>query len=346
MVEETVKRQISKKIILFGLIAVIGTGLGTFSITYLLYSSELSLKQGNYNELLYNYQTLTGDYDTIYDNYQDLLDDYNSVCSLIKQQILPIQYGFFAEAVRRYYLPQYLNGKTGKTFYKADAEFCRDIILHDSDQANSFQNVANAFADALKYGSDTMGLCDNIMSFTYYDWLPNWGGYGLTGNELTDIDTIHQWCIDEVEYEYDTNITYGQESPNWDYIKFSVETAFRCMGDCEDQAILDAAYLESCGFDTAVAIFHDPSHPTIGEFYHGVCLVHLEDTSSFQSTYPSCNLWRFGSSDPYYPNFTWCFLDPTWDVAFGSEPTWLQDYSSLSFTFMSVAFCDIGGAIL
>ncbi|GAG55124.1 unnamed protein product, partial [marine sediment metagenome] len=32
----------------------------------------------------------------------------------------------------------------------------------------------------------------------------------------------------------------GQENPVWDYFKFPVETAFRTMGDCEDQAILDA----------------------------------------------------------------------------------------------------------
>ena len=38
------------------------------------------------------------------------------------------------------------------------------------------------------------------------------------------------------------------------------------MGDCEDQAILAATYLESCGFEIAFATSHDPDHPTLGPF--------------------------------------------------------------------------------
>lgn len=244
-------------------------------------------------------------------------------------------------------MPQYLGGKIGKTFWKSFAEFCRNIVLHHSWQSNSFTDVSNAFSDALKYGNNTMYLCDWIMYNTFYDWLPNWAGWGLTGIELTDIDTIHQWCVNEIEYEYDDDITEGQEIFDEDYIKFSVETAFRTMGDCEDQTILDASYLESCDFETAIAIFHDPNHPTLGEFYHGASIVHIEDTSSFSSSYPFCSLWRLGNTDPYYPDYTWCFLDPTWDVPFGSEPSWLQSYgSSISSDICTIAICDIGGSII
>ncbi|MFX1481034.1 MAG: hypothetical protein ACFFCI_23380, partial [Promethearchaeota archaeon] len=207
-------------------------------------------------------------------------------------------------------------------------------------------NVSNAFSDALKYGNDTMLLCDFIMNSTFYDWLPNWNGKGLVGSELTDINTIHQWCVDEIDYEWDDNITVGQEVFELDYAKFSVETAFRTMGDCEDQAILDAVYLESCGFETAIALFHDPSHPTIGAFYHGVCLIHIEDTSGFSISYPTCRLWRFDTTDPYYPDFTWCFLDPTGDTSFGSESSWLQDYTTLSSDIFTLAFCEIGGELI
>lgn len=325
----------------------------SIGITYSILKVQLDKEHDNFNDLsnnyddlLNDYQILTGDYNTLYDDYQELINDYNSVCSLIKQQILPVQYGLFAEAVRRYYMPQYLDGKTGKTFWISFAEFCRDIVLHDSRQLDSFSAVSDAFSDALKYGSETMYLCYKIMYDTFYDWLPNWEGFGLTGNELVDMNTIHQWCIDEIEYEDDDNITNEQEAFDEDFIKFSAETAYRTMGDCEDQAILDATYLESCGFETAIAILHDPSHPTLGSFYHSAIIIHIEDNSSFSSYYPSCGLWCFGSSDPYYPDYTWHFLDPTWDVLFGSEPTWLQDYgTSISSTICTVAFCDVEGII-
>jgi len=299
-----------------------------------------------YSQLLNNYQILTGDFDTLFESNEDLELHYNSVCSTNKQQILPIQYCIFGEAVRRYYMPKYLEGKINKEYWKSYSEFCRDIVLHDTGQENLFTNVSNAFSDALKYGNNTMNLCRVIMSNTFADWVPNWDDHGLTGNELTDIDAIHQWCVDEIEYETDDNITNGQESFTWDYSKFSAETAFRTMGDCEDQVILEASYLESCGFETVVSIFHDSNHPTLGAFYHAVCLIHIDDTSLFSSTYPSCNLWRLESYDQYYPNYTWCYLDPTWDIPFGTEPSWLQDYGgSISYDIHSIAFCEVNGAV-
>ena len=332
---------------------------GVFGVLYIQTTTEYDRLSGEYNVLsleynilLNNYQILTGDYDTLFndydnlqDNYNALLSAYNSVCNTIKQSILPVQYCIFAEAVRRYYRDIYVGGLTGKAYWKGFAEFCRDIILHDSNQYNSFTIVSNAFSDALKYGSNTMYLAWNIMYWTFYDWLPYWG-LDLTSNELWGIDTVVQWCIDEIDYEYDSDITDGQEYFDWDYIKFPVETAFRTMGDCEDQAILCSACLESCGFETAISIYHDPEHPTYGEFYHGVLLVHIEDTSSFLSNYPSCSLWCLGYGDPYYPDYTWCYLDPTWDVPFGSEPSWLDDYGgSISYDIHSTAFCDIDGNI-
>lgn len=343
------------KTVLVGVIALtVGLGLGTFvgimSTRPYLYDlhQEINNLNQDYNDLLDNYQILTGDYDTLFDDYNALQSAYNGICNTIKQSILPVQYSFFAEAVRRYYLDIYLNGLSEKSYWMSFAEFCRDIVLHDSEQYNSFTTVSDAFSDALRYGSDTMYLADDIMYWTFYPWLPNWDGWGLTGNELTDIDTIVDWCIDEIDYEYDHDITTGQEYFDWDYIKFPVETVFRTMGDCEDQAILASAYLESCGFETAISIFHDPSHPTYGEFYHGVPLVHIEDTDAFWSDYPSCGLWRLGSGDPYYPEYTWCFLDPTWNVPFGSTPSWLQDYidiGSISYSIHSIAFCDIDGNV-
>jgi len=305
---------------------------------------------GDYDELLNNYQILTGDYDTLFDSYQDLQSSYESVCSVIKQSILPIQYCIFAEAVRRYYMPIYIVGSTTKEQYMGYVEFCRDIILHDSIQYNAFSEVSNAFSDALKFGSDTMFLAWYIMTRTidYCNTIDYWGLDELAGlDDLTIIDTVIQECIVEIDYEYDLNITFGQEDSTWDYPKFPVETAFRTMGDCEDQAILTAAYLESCGFETAISIFHDPNHPTLGEFYHSALLVHIEDIDAFYSMYPDGTLWYFPEIDPY-PPYTWCQLDPTWDVPFGSIPSWIQDYidiGEISVDIVSDAICDIDGGI-
>ncbi len=342
-----------KKMIRFIKIALVsvillttGLGLGIF-VGILMGRPEIDDLNRDYNDLLDNYQILTGDYDTLFDDYNALQSAYNGICNTIKQSILPVQYSIFAEAVRRYYMDVYLEGLSGKSYWMAFAEFCRDMILHDSNQYNAFSEVSNAFSDALRYGSNTMYLAHYIMYWTFWvsGWLPYWG-IDLTSNELYYIDAIVDWCIDEIDYEYDSDITTGQEYSDWDYIKFPVETAFRTMGDCEDQAILASAYLESCGFETAISVFHDPEHPTYGEFYHGVLLVHIEDTDAFWSNYPSCSLWRLGYGDPYYPEYTWCYLDPTWNVPFGSKPSWLQDYGgSISYSIHSIAFCDIDGNV-
>ncbi|MEE9379351.1 MAG: hypothetical protein V3V33_15105 [Candidatus Lokiarchaeia archaeon] len=316
---------------------------------------------GNYNILEEDFNNLTADYSNLNDTYHVLLSSYDElnynynilqiaydyITDTIRQSILPVQYSIFAEAVRRYYMDVYLEGLSGKEYWMAFAEFCRDIILHDSWQKNSFIDVSNAFSDALKFGNDTEYLAHEIMYNTLWDWLPNWYGWGLTGNELTDINMIVDWCIDEIDYEYDSDITLWQEYFNWDYIKFPVETAFRTFGDCEDQAILCAAYLESCGFETAIAIFHDPAHPTYGEFYHGVPIVHIEDVDAFYSIYGFGGLWHLGGIDPYYPDFTWYFLDPTWNIPFGTEPSWLDDYKGGNMTWdkVSIAICDIDGVV-
>lgn len=350
----------NKKVFALSISLVVICGLaGVLGISFIMTSNKLSNRYddltgdyndltGEYDELLNNYQILTGDYDTLFNNYQALQNTYDAICLVIRQSILPVQYSIFAEAVRRYYKDIYIGSLTGKLYWKAFAEFCRDIILHDSDQYNSFTDVSNAFIDALKYGSNTMYLADYIMSYTldYCDTIDYWGLDELSGmDDLTIINIVVQQCIDEIDYEYDSDITYGQINFDWDYIKFPVETAFRTKGDCEDQAILTAAYLESCGLETAIMVFHDPSHPTLGDFYHSVPLVHIEDTDAFWDDYPSCGLWRF-SNGPYYPEYTWCFLDPTWDVPFGFEPSWLDDYGGyISFSFCSIAFCDIDGVI-
>ncbi len=238
-------------------------------------------------------------------------------------------------------MPIYLSGhSTDKDFYMGFAEYCRDVILHDSNQENSFQIVSNAFSDCLKYGSDTMYFAESIMQYVF--GLSFWGldfGY-----YLYMIEETLQWCIDEIDYEYDSDITDGQYLPSWDYAKFPIETAFRTLGDCEDQAMLAATYLESRGFETVIVISHDPAHPVRGSFYHASLLVHIEDTTEYYNSY-SAPLWNFGSIDPY-TGFTWCWLDPTWDIPFGDIVPWVVEYGGgITSDVLSIAFCDIDGNI-
>ena len=81
--------------------------------------------------------------------------------------------------------------------------------------------------------------------------------------------------------------------------------------------------------------------------YHGSLLFHIEDTGAFYSAYPSAYLWNFGSNEPYDPDYTWCWLDPTQDVPFGTTPPWLQDYidfsGSISLDNNTIVICDVNG---
>ncbi len=322
---------------------------------YNILSGNNSELEEDYGVLYEDYNYLLSCYNELEVRYNTLLQEWNILATWIKGMILPAQYLVFTEAVRRYYFEEYYLDLAidTSTYWYEFTRFCRDIVLHDSQIEGSllagswFPEVSNALADCLKYGSQTEELAFDIFYWTFYPWIPNWNGFGLSGNELNDIDTIVDWCIDEIDYEYDTDIIEGQETPYWDYAKFPVETAFRTLGDCEDQAMLCSAYLESCGFETALAMFHDAENPEFeGGFYHATLLVHIEDISNFQFWHPLCPLWNLGDIDPY-EGFTWCWLDPTWDVSFTSRPGWMQYYrnNGINDDDLTGAICDLDGAI-
>ncbi|MHA1904987.1 MAG: hypothetical protein ACXADL_15105 [Candidatus Thorarchaeota archaeon] len=376
--------------IVLAFVIVAAGGLGSAGFLYVA-NSNLQLQYqellDDYESLLGNYTVLSGDYDSLENDYYDLTADYasllllynnlqdeydileakyNALCDYIGKQILPLQVCNWADAVRRTNLSTYLEDTpTTKDQYLKYAAFCRDLVLHASGQYDAFSDVSETFAPAMKYGSDSMYLAHQSMRVMahakddVWDNFPSrwgWHFYG-TSPECYGIDVVVQDCIDNIEYEYDTDITYNQEDPEWDYPKHPVETAFRMMGDCEDQAIMCASYLERDFFrigevdtyyQTALAFFHDDDHRDLGEFYHGAVLVHIEDTDAFETDYPATSLWSLGSSDPYYPDYSWCFVDPTWDVAFGNTPSYMNAYldEGLSYSFFTVAFCDIDGVIL
>ncbi|MCK4566240.1 MAG: hypothetical protein KAU48_02915 [Candidatus Thorarchaeota archaeon] len=343
----------------------------TLSDDYSTLFVDYSSLETDYATLLENYEALETAYYDLNDLYLSLLDSYlildakySAISSWIGRQILPVQMFIWSEAVRQYYLDDYYLdlADTTKETYMEYARFCRDLILHGSYQYDAFSEVSDAF-DMLEYGSNTMALANaamNVMgesssvNFPYYYWgtsfkPENWG-----------LEVQVQDCIDNVDYEYDSDITYQQDFSTWDYPKHPVETSFRQYGDCEDQAILLAAMIERNGwfetigetnyyydYDVAFAVQHDPAHPTLGSFYHGTLLVHIEDTDDFDSRYPSGTLWSL-PDDPY-EGYTWCWLDPTWDVPFGSIPSWLQDYrdyGGLTSDVVSIAYCSIGGSVV
>ena len=314
----------------------------------------------NYNSLITDYNGSEIDYDGLYSIYMKLLNTYYNllhyyagITKIINQMILPAQYMVFAEAVRRYYFEDFYIKDTWATgnisgFWYQYARFCRDIVLHSSQNYSSmpsdsywFPEVSNALADYLICGNQTDFLAWDIFYNIYYDWLPYWCATS-SGNALNDIDIVVQWCIDEIDYELDADIDLGQRLSHRDYVRFPIETAFRTMGDCEDQAMLCAAYLESRGYETALGVFHDAEN---NDFFHVTLLVHIEDTVAYYDSY-SALLWSFGSYDPY-EGYTWCWLDTTWDTPFGTDPSWMQYYLDNGLTFDDVTFaiCDLDGAI-
>lgn len=321
-----------------------------------LFLSYLDLNQ-DYDELSSNYTALQNAYEDLQAAYASLLLDYavlesayNTVIAWIGGQILPMQMGTFAEAVRRYYFNDfYSDGWSGF------ARFCRDVIMHDSwthsevvgsTYYNPFAEVSAAFGAALRYDADSV----RTSHYTKYFPLWNagqayyWGDWGLSGVPFTDITDIVHECCDMIEYEYDSAITTLQTSFSGDYVKFPVETLFRQAADCEDQAILVAAYLESCGFESMMVVIHDPEWEGVG-LYHGVAMVWWDN--DWPGSVPQFGL-SFAADGPKYNNGWWLFLDTTWDTEFGTSPSWLNWYLSegggwFNYDIFTYAVCDEGG---
>lgn len=324
-------------------------------IAYNLLEEQLDKLNDTYQLLLGDYNELEDSYNYLNDEYQILLGDYNGLKTAIQQLILPVQYLVFAEAVRRYYKSIYFGYEyeVGKEYYIDFMEFNRDLILHDSCQKNSFWNVSNAFSDCLKFGNDTMKLADFIMDInlfnTYYE-SHIWWNYTFS-DQLFGINMIHQWCMDTIEYEIEWDLLQGYENETWFHAKFPVETAFRSGGDFEDIPVLESAVLESCGFETAIAMIFDEDY----SLNVMNLLVYIDDPATFYATYPSCPLWNLGDADPY-SGFTWCWLDPKYPwydynggVPFGDVPLYIQYYID-TFNYVSedvctIAICDVDGEI-
>ncbi|MFW9965244.1 MAG: transglutaminase domain-containing protein [Candidatus Sifarchaeia archaeon] len=324
------------------------TNYTSLQAQYIYLQSLYSSLTDAYDQLMSDYVNLQIDYNTLFDAFTLLQAQYNTLSTWISQMTLPAQYQVFAEAVRRYYLNSYILGDT----YRGFTRFCRDVVLHDSQigptlEGSWFPDVSNAFSDMLFYGNETEHLAFDIFYWVFYPWIPNWGWRPNPGDPTTDITNIVQWCVDNIDYEFDSDITHNQNSSLWDYPKFPVETAFRTMGDCEDQAMLCAAYLESCGFETMMVIIHDSEWNSGSGLYHGVPMVWWDNTWGVRPA----GTWGFGFAGDgvKYDDGWWMFLDTTWDTPFGSDPAWLQWYvdTDINQVFdnskFSYAVCDYNG---
>jgi hypothetical protein len=316
------------------------------------------------------YVGLYASYEQLQSDYDALFASFTTIGDWLSQQIQPIKACYFGEAVRRYYLPIYLEESQGTNIYWLNfTKFMSDVVYFSSgwhswgNQPHSsgggaasggpwlFGNVINLINESLD------GFFDSHWAWAEYElnfrvMRDIWGASGwmepVWNNGTHDIEiwwgdmpysqwndyrwecpsAIHQWVVDNIGYEYDTDITQHQDWSAWDYIKFPVETAFRTMGDCEDQAILDASFLRSCGFEVAMGTFHDDNHPVYGSFYHGILWINLDldgngVVDSYENTPENEILWHLAGGPEGY---TWLLLDPTWDVPFGQTPLWLQHY--------------------
>ncbi len=339
---------------------------------------ELSQLQLDYDALNTAYWVLDASYVLLQADFDLLQQSYDTLATWIRQSILPVQYGIFAEAVRRYYFEDfYVQDKIAEGnitgYWSEFTRFCRDVILHDSSSVFDdviytqdtlpygqpdiwFSDVSNALANVLTpyggEGNDTCILAARCLAHLLDDnGLLYFGWDVITGNALTDISLIISQCNTAIDYEYDTTLDRDRIPYDWDYIKFPVETAFRTMGDCEDQAMLAAAYLESCGYEAMMVVIHDPTWNGDGlgtGLYHGVLMVWWDNA---WGALPVGNMgYGFGADGPKYDNGWWLFLDTTWDTPFGTEPAWTQWYRDngglgqvFNYQYFNYAVCDIGG---
>lgn len=326
---------------------------------------ELTQLQIDYETLNTSYLALNASYIQLQANYDALEATFTIIGNWLGQQILPVKACIFGEAVRRYYLPIYLEDALSigiSTYWSNFTRYMADVVYFSSAwhkiygdgiwanfaDLHKFDYISNVFSSindpTMDYLNPESELAYDVMRdiFCASGWmsptwingthiLPIWWGYTdespYIENRWECPSAIHQWVIDNIEYEYDSEITINQyPDSDWDYIKFPVETAFRTLGDCEDQAVLDAAYLRSCGFEVAVGVWHDDFHPVYGSFYHGTLWINLDlDGNGIidpdEDTPYNEIRWTFDGS-PY----TWVALDPTWDTPFGETPAWLQGY--------------------
>ena len=299
-------------------------------LAYTALQADYTALLSNYTSLETAFNTLQGNYDALVIVYNSLWTTYSTLVSWIRGQVLPVQIFMFAESIRRHYLPSYLNG-SAPFYWQNYSRFMADAVRHATPNITAFEKwyeVRNAYTDILRFGNNTPELSYFVLDYmfntnTTHDF--NWGydkNIHLVATHSTIIWEIHEWIISNLDFEDDNDITLNREESLWDYIKFPVETLFRGLGDDEDQAIFEAAYLRSCGFDVAVGSFHDDAHPTLGALYHNVLRVNLDHNGDgvVDEDESRNNHWWYKWSLNGSPQ-TWIILYPSLDEAMGDYPS-------------------------
>ena len=122
---------------------------------------------------------------------------------------------------------------------------------------------------------------------------------------LDQIRTVYDWVNDYL---------YCVED-EWGFPRFPVETLVLGYGDCEDQAIVISAMLETLGFETALSIINDEEN----DLYHSFCLVKNSADIDYQGT-------LLQSDDYSELGQIWFVLDPAYNHMFGEDSSWMDNY--------------------
>lgn len=168
-------------------------------------------------------------------------------------------------------------------------------VLHDIGDYNGTHSCASFF--------ETHNVSCSSLSREFLETLCN---FKVQENESLDqIRTVYDWANDYLDYVED----------EWEFPRFPVETLVLGYGDCEDQAIVVSAILETLGFETALSTIHDEEN----DLHHAFCLVKNSAGINYQGT-------SLQSDDYSELGQIWFVLDPAYGHKFGEDPSWIEYY--------------------
>lgn len=189
------------------------------------------------------------------------------------------------------------------------------IVLHDTGQYNYFANIDKKLGNVWQTNNSMTEFEATLKMFeSWFDyWKKDHSSHELYNNLLS-----------KITYFYDKDFVNGTDQ-YYDYAKSAIETIFSSIGDCEDQAILTATFLEAAGYETIICSVRDINQTGVFEdFRHAFLWVKVVN---FSYQYLNADLWRFGEGD-----FEWLLLEPTGSTVYGSTASWIASYDDNNYT--------------
>lgn len=217
---------------------------------------------------------------------------------------LPVKMLYYYEYVRQS-LPWGLTNPELESYF----------VLHDTGQFNYFENIDEELGDIWQTNNSITEFEEALKIFYNWQWLwkNNFTSYFLFNN-----------LINRIDYFWDDSFTEGTNR-HYDFAKSAIETIFSGRGDCDDQTILAATFLEASGYETIIGYIGDDNETGVqDDFYHAFLWVKVEN---FSYPYLYADLWRFGVKE-----YEWLLLDPTWNIEYGYSVDWIIDYDVANFT--------------